>query len=414
MPRRSETIQAVTSLLLMAAAAVGTLFALLWTVRTTIGGTRAATRDAISSGSPPETGPRRLRTRATAELQRIAIGAERLRTALAERIGALRSAATNLASELEALSDAAQATGSDSPAHDGTAAIVSNIEAVTRSAAAIAAGTESVRTRTADGLANAHTGNEKLSELLGEIDVAEGTMTEIARAIAAFLESTREIVAMTRQVREIADQTNLLALNAAIEAARAGEQGRGFAVVADEVRKLAERSAQSASQIDTLTSDLNQRSESVERVVRKGQTSLQSSQDCLEEVAVALSETNQLIRQLNEGTSGNGRRRERTGHGDGGHRAQRRPLDAERISGATHSSTGGITAATGPGTGRTLQPMLPTPSTPETAAISGYARTTMAAVARRPRSGRPCAAHRHNRNSILPHTATRRSRRACA
>jgi methyl-accepting chemotaxis protein len=103
----------------------------------------------------------------------------------------------------------------------------------------------------------------------GMNEIADSVM-EAASTIAKLSESSAKIGVILSTINDIADQTNLLALNAAIEAARAGEQGRGFAVVADEVRKLAERTGESTREISGIINEIHSDTERSVSAMNKG------------------------------------------------------------------------------------------------------------------------------------------------
>ena len=196
---------------------------------------------------------------------------------------------------------AGRVTDSSHQQNDKSDEAAAAVERLVTSISSIAQSAERVHEQSQESLRRSEEGNQSLSKLIGQVSVVETTVQQIAASVGQFVSSTQAITSITREVKDIADQTNLLALNAAIEAARAGEQGRGFAVVADEVRKLAEKSAGSANEIDNITRTLAHQSEAVQRSIEDGLAHLTESQDSLEAVATVLSEASGSVVQVGQG-----------------------------------------------------------------------------------------------------------------
>ncbi len=135
-------------------------------------------------------------------------------------------------------------------------------------------------------------------------------VSAMATDLALLQEESSRIGSVLEVIRGIADQTNLLALNAAIEAARAGEQGRGFAVVADEVRALAHRTQEATVEINAMVEGLQEKSTNAVNAIGRGQSLSQDSLahseqvvDALQQIGQVFTEVDTLTSQIAQGTN---------------------------------------------------------------------------------------------------------------
>ncbi|HOY00448.1 methyl-accepting chemotaxis protein [Zoogloea sp.] len=143
-------------------------------------------------------------------------------------------------------------------------------------------------------------GAEVVTSASREIEQIARSVESSAKVISALGERSEAISGIVKVIREIADQTNLLALNAAIEAARAGEQGRGFAVVADEVRKLAERTSAATTEIGMMISAIQMETRSAIASIDAGSAQAHAGAELAQKAAGSLQQINEGARQTME------------------------------------------------------------------------------------------------------------------
>ncbi|WP_371261335.1 methyl-accepting chemotaxis protein [Pseudomonas sp. PH1b] len=216
-------------------------------------------------------------------LQRISGSASQLASAAEELNSVTDESARGLSQQNNEIEQAATAVNE----------MTSAVEEVARNAVSTSEASQSATT-------SAGAGRDRVQETVSAIERMTGDVQSTANLIGDLANESRDIGKVLDVIRGLADQTNLLALNAAIEAARAGEAGRGFAVVADEVRALAHRTQQSTSEIERMVGSIQSGTEHAVDSMRNSTERAESTLDIARSAGLSLDTINSAINEINE------------------------------------------------------------------------------------------------------------------
>ena len=218
---------------------------------------------------------------------------------LRELIGRIRDSATQIASSAEELSVVTEQTstgvGKQKTETDQVATAMHEMSATVQDVARNA----ELAARAANEADNqARDGDRVVNEVVAQIERLAGEVNRSTEAMAQLEHESNKIGSVMDVIKAVAEQTNLLALNAAIEAARAGEAGRGFAVVADEVRTLAQRTQQSTEEIEELVAGLQNGTQRVASSLHSSHSLAGSSVELTRKAGAALGSINKGVSNI--------------------------------------------------------------------------------------------------------------------